>query len=54
MSLLLVSMLFTVDDKILLNVFILNGYNAQHLVSEFPTTDWNVGNVYKWFQKLCY
>jgi len=46
-------MLFIKEDKILIkNLFELKGYNAQHLVSKFPSIDWNTGSVYKLLQKL--
>jgi len=44
-------MLFTKEDKILIkNPFELKGYNAQHLVREFPSKSWNVSSVYKLLQ----
>jgi len=41
------------EDEILIeNLFALKGYNAKHLISEFPSKGWNVGLVYKLLQNL--
>ena len=50
---LLVNMPFTKDDKILIkNLFELKGYNARHLVRDFPRKSYNVSSVYKLLQSL--
>jgi len=50
---LLVNMPFTKEDKILIkNLFDLKGYNATHLVSEFPRKSLNVSSVYKLLHSL--
>jgi len=50
---LLVNMPFTKEDKILIkNLFELKGYNARHLVREFPRKSQNVSSVYKLLQSL--
>jgi len=42
---------FTKEDKILIeSLFELKGYNAKHLVTEFPSKGWNVGSIYKLLQ----
>jgi len=44
---------FAKKDEILIKNFIkLKGYNAMHLVRQFPSKCWNVGLVYKFLQKL--
>jgi len=53
MSLVVRNMLFTNADNILIkNLFELKGYNAKHLVIEFPSIGWNLGSVYKLLQEL--
>jgi len=48
---LLVNMPFTKEDKIPIKYFFqLKGYNAKHLVREFPSRGWNVSSVYKLLQ----
>ena len=48
-----VNMPFAKEDKILIkNSFELKGYNAKHLVLEFPSKSWNVSSVYNLLQKL--
>jgi len=45
-----VNMSFTKEDKILIKKIQLKGYNAKHLIREFPSRDWNVSSVYKLLQ----
>jgi len=46
-----VNMPFAKEDKILIkNSFELKGYNAKHLVLEFPSKSWNVSSVYNLLQ----
>jgi len=34
------------------NSFELKGYNAKHVVREFPSKGWNVSSIYKLLQSL--
>jgi len=50
---LFVNMPFTKEDKILFeNLFELKGYDAKHLVRKYSSKGWNVGSIYRLFQKL--
>jgi len=50
---LFVNLLFTKEDKMLIkNLSELKGYNAKHLVREFPSKGWDVSSIYKLLQKL--
>jgi len=41
---------FTKEDKFVIKNFVLKGYNAKHLIREFPSKCWNVSSVYKLLQ----
>jgi len=50
MTSLVVCKLVLGDTILIKNLFELKGYNAKHLVREFPNKGWNVSSIYKLLQ----